>query len=104
MVSAAILSVALVIILNSFVISARVIHLSGDSFRASLLLEEKLFELSNTDVGEGLSAGDFDAPNNGFSWRLKVLGSEENAFREVRLRVLWKQSNREQEISVITYL
>ena len=68
------------------------------------MLEEKLLEICNSDITEGSSGGSFSGFNSSFSWNLDVIKSEENAFKEINLKILWNEKNKEQDIAVSTYL
>jgi len=98
MVSVSILSFGIILILNSFIRPIRAMELSKDYFRAGLLLEQKMFELYNTDVQEGISEGVFSDFNRKFSWDMEM------GEREIDLRVLWKERGEERELAVSTYL
>lgn len=104
MISVSILSFGLLLILNSFMKPIRAAELSKDYFKAGLLLEEKMFEICNSDITEGSSGGSFSGFNSSFSWNLDVIKSEESAFKEINLKILWNEKNKEQDIAVSTYL
>lgn len=104
MISVTILSIGLVLILSSFARSIRVKEFSEDYFRAGLLLEEKIYELNNTDIEEGLSEGVFDNFGNRFSWNLTVVKSKEEDLAEINLEVSWTKGNKRQSMPIFTYL
>lgn len=104
LVSVAILSVALVMILNSFMRSIRATELSEDYFRAGLLLEEKFFELYARGIKEGSSGDTFGVFDNRFSWDLDVIRLDEDRVREVSLGVSWNQGSKEYSTFLLTYL
>lgn len=104
MVSAAIVSIALTIILSSFISSIRAIELSKDYFKAGLLIEEKFCELKSVSIKEGLSEGTFKDFGNKFSWHLNVAGIEDSHFNEVVLEVSWGRGSKNHSISTSTYL
>lgn len=104
MVSATILSVGIVLILNSFITSTRAIELSQDYFRAGLLLEEKLCDVYNTEIKEGSSEDAFSDFNSKFSWYMDVVKPQDDIIDEVSLRVSWRQGTREHDLSILTYL
>ncbi len=104
MVSVAILSIALVMILGSFTRSIRTIELSEDYFRAGLLLENKIYELSHSEIEEGSSSGVFSDFDNRFSWNLEIMKMEEGLVRELNLGVSWHQGAKEHDLSIVTYL
>lgn len=104
MVSVAILSTGLVLILNSFIRSIRAIDLSEDYFRAGLLFEEKIYEVYNSEIEEGSSNGVFPNFDNRFSWYLDIVKLQEDSLRELNLEISWNQGNKQQSMSVATYL
>ena len=104
MISAAILSVCLVLIIGSFTRALKAIDFSEDYFRAGLLLEGKIYELSSSEIEEGFFKGIFAEFDNGFSWDLDVVELEDDPFREVSLRVSWDQGTIQHDISIVTYL
>ncbi len=104
MVSVAILSIGIVMVLGSFMNSIKAIYLSEDYFRAGLLLEEKIYEVSNSTAVEGLSGGVFADFNNRFSWNMNVIKSEQDLVYEFDLQVSWNQGAKMHELSVVTYL
>ncbi|MDP2981106.1 MAG: type II secretion system protein [Candidatus Omnitrophota bacterium] len=104
MISVSILSFGLLLILNSFMKPIRAAELSKDYFKAELLLEEKMFEVCNSDITEGSLKGSFSGFNNMFSWDMSVVESEEGAFKEIGLKVLWNERGKEQDMAVSTYL
>ncbi len=102
MMSVSILSIGVLLILNSFVKLIKATELSEDYFRAGLLLEEKLTEVYNGYAKEGLSKGEFKDPSNRFSWELYLAKSEDDSCREVSLKVLWREKDKEEDLSVST--
>ena len=104
MISVSILSFGIILILNSFMGPIMAAQLSRDYFNAGFLLEEKMLELYSGDVEEGSSKGGFSAFDSKFSWDLDVARLEEIPCKEVSLKVLWKQKNKEQDLSILTYI
>lgn len=103
-ISVAILTAGLLLVLNSFVRSIGAIELSRDYFKASLLGEEKMYELQNAQLTEGSSGGVFPDFNSEFSWRLSAKKIEENALKEADLEIYWQQGAKRKNISILTYL
>lgn len=101
--SVAILSIGLVLILNSFIRSTRAMELSKDYFKAGLCFGEKMYELSNSEIKEGSGEGSFNDFNSAFSWRTDVLNIEDS-LNEVDLEVSWNERDAKREISLVTYL
>jgi len=104
MVSVAMLSIGIVMVSGSFMNSIKAIDLSEDYFRAGLLFEEKIYEVSNSTAVEGLSSGVFADFNNRFSWNMNVIKSEQDLVYEFDLQVSWDQGAKMHELSVVTYL
>lgn len=113
--SVAILSLGLVLILHSFTGSLRAARVSQDYMRAALLLEDKMSRLEiRGSPPAGLSQGEFSQGNEGFTWEIKTTpvegtsdGEEEEkkaGLNEVRLTVSWSEGKRIQRATLITYL
>lgn len=101
MVSVLIMAVGFTAMLNSFMQSIKAIEYSKDYFKACLLLEEKAYEIYNTDKKEGFSKGSF---NDKFSWELNVAKLEETSLNEISLKVMWHERNKEHDVPIFTYL
>lgn len=98
MVSVSILSLGVLLILNSFIRPLRAMEFSKDCFRAGLLLDQKVFELYNSNTQEGCSKGVFSDFNEKFSWEMDA--SE----KEVNLRVFWNERDKEGDLTALIYL
>ncbi len=106
LISVAILSFGLVLIINSFSKSLRVSELSENYFKANLLLSKKLFEIENNPEGfleERQSNGNFEDLGGRFSWQLEVEKIEEEKLSEVKLKVFWLQNKKEEALTIATY-
>ncbi len=101
LISVLVMSIGLVVVLNSLIQSLRAIEYSNNYFQACLLLEDKACDIYNSDKKEGFSRGLF---NSKFSWELNVAKLEEIALNEISLKVLWNDRNKECDISMSTYL
>ena len=104
MVSVTILAICFVLILNSFVRSTLATELSDDFFRSTLLFEDKLYEMCNTELDEGFQDGVFSNFGNRFSWRLHVVKLEELPIKETELEISWNQGSKKKSTSALTYL
>ena len=104
MVSVLIIAIGFTVMLNSFMQSIKAIEYSKDYFKACLLLEEKAYEIYNTDKKEGFSKGVFNNFNNKFSWELNVAKLEETSLNEISLKVIWHERNKEHDVPIFTYL
>jgi prepilin-type N-terminal cleavage/methylation domain-containing protein len=124
LVTIAILSGGLVLILAGFNSSLNALRTSQNIIRASEILEEKMWQLEQqAEEEEGIVAGEDEGEVNGFSWVKEVLPLEETALpqdeslwdeetapiletalSEVKLNLHWREGSKERELSVITYL
>jgi type II secretion system protein I len=104
MISIAIFSVCIVLILSSFVMSIRAMELSQDYFKAGLLLEDKMYEVFNSEIEEGSKDGTFSDFDKRFSWNLDIERIEEDSINEISLEVLWEQGSRKHSLSIQTYI
>jgi len=104
MVSISILSIGLLLVLNSFFRSIKAVEVSRDYFKAGLLLENKIYELLNKGTEEGVWEGSFDDFNKRFSWNLDAGTIEESPLNEINLKVSWGGKDKEKDISISTYI
>jgi len=104
MVSISILSIGLLLVLNSFFRSIKAVEVSRDYFKAGLLLENKIYELLNKGTEEGVWEGSFDDFNKRFSWNLDARTIEESPLNEINLKVSWGGKDKEKDISISTYI
>jgi len=104
MVSISILSIGLLLVLNSFFRSIKAVEVSRDYFKAGLLLENKIYELLNKGTEEGVWEGSFDDFNKRFSWNLDARTIEESPLNESNLKVSWGGKDKEKDISISTYI
>lgn len=108
LVSVVIITVGLIYIIRSFSVSTRAIGTSRDYIKAISLLEEKLWELEEAG---GIVKGDdqnYFGDDRKFEWvlsaELEDTEEEELPINRSSLQVLWKERDKKQKISVITYL
>lgn len=104
MVSVSILSFGVLLILNSFVRPIRAMELSMDYFRAGLLVEEKMSELYNSGVKNGIMKGEFSGFDSRFFWALDISDLEGGFYREINLKVYWRNKDKEEDLFVSTYI
>jgi prepilin-type N-terminal cleavage/methylation domain-containing protein len=104
MIASVILSTGLIAVLNSFIRPMRAQEISTDYFKAGLLAERKMFEVCNGSPSEGMSNGIFEDFDKRFSWDMDALASEGAPFMEVKLKVIWHSQNKNQDLSVSTYI
>ncbi len=104
MVSISILSLGILLILNSFVGPIRAVETSMDYFKAGLLLEDKMLEFYNSPVEEGLLKGSFNDFENRFSWYLEAVKVKDSFHKEINFKVFWQRRNKEEDLSISTYI
>lgn len=120
MVTVAILSLGLILILRSFTTSLAAARTSQDYMRACLLVEEKMWELeeeaettrkvtTTPSKGEFMPTNEEDRWRENFSWEIATndLRDEEGGeapLDEVTVIVTWKEGGRKREVGLTTYL
>ena len=114
MITIAILSFGLVLIIRSFMMSLNASHLAKDYMPACLLIEQKMWQFQRlgfieVDLDEG---GEFLKPHDKFQYRLQTqkTGQSEEEFEEgiqlnnAKLTISWRQGKKINNISVETFL
>lgn len=110
MLTLVILAIGLTLILHSFSASLNASKIAQDYTVASLLIEDKMWEMENAGaVGSNLTEeGQFLPPYQKFNWRLqtkdKPVQDETGKLNEVKLTVRWKEGRRKGSASATTYL
>lgn len=103
MVSVAVLSVGILLILNSFVRSLRAIEFSENYFKAGLIAQEKIYEMGCAGGNRALADGVLADFGNKFSWHMDAVRIEEEAIDEIMFKVFWNERNIQHDFSVVTY-
>ncbi len=102
----AILSIGLVIVLRSFSTSLRAVRTSQNYFKATLLLEEKLWEVEKANsLPPGISQGSF--PGSKFNWEVETSPIEEEGdvgLNAVKVTLSWRQGKRKGDIGLTTWM
>ena len=120
MVTVAILSLGLTLILRSFTTSLGAIRTSQNYMLACLLLEEKMWELeeeaeSTKKITTEPSRGEFTASNGKDKWRERFSWEtacedlldeegEETSLDKVTVTVAWRESRSQKSVWLTTYL
>ena len=110
LVTVAILSISLVMIVRSFMTSLRALEISKGFVVARLLLEEKMWQIKQ----QGAVTSDRDEreqfadPHGAFEYTLRTRAVEGGLapqdLHEVSLTVAWREGRRTNEIAVVTYM
>lgn len=104
----AILSFGLVAVLGSFNTSLRAVTTSENYFRATLLLEEKLWELEMDDgFSPGVSRGGFPGEHSKFRWQVEASPIEEEGdmvLNEVKVTISWNERNKRRDMALTTWM
>lgn len=104
LVSLAIVSGVLLLVMRSFVASQRVLQKGTELFTVSLLLQNRMQELEiQGGAGEGIQTGVFEAHEK-FKWTLKSAPLENSALKTVTLEVLRKNGKADTRYVLSTYL
>ena len=110
MLTVIILSVGLTLILRSFSTSLNAAKSAQHYTTATLLIEDKMWELENegaidADLNE---EGQFPEPHQGFNWQLetkdKPIQGQTGKLNEVRLTVFFQEGKRKGSTFITTYL
>jgi hypothetical protein len=110
MLTVIILSVGLTLILRSFSTSLNATKSAQHYTTASLLIEDKMWELENKGVIDADldEEGQFPEPYQKFNWHLttkdKQIQSQAGKINEVKLVIFWQEGKRKGSTSVTTYL
>ena len=104
MISIVIITAGLLFIMRSFSSSKNSIQRSTEVFKASLLLEEKMWEFEEKDeIEEGVNDGDF-VENEKYAWRISANPIEDSELNLVILEVFQKKDPQNTKYSILTYL
>ena len=110
MVSIAILSFGLILILQGFTQSLNALRISRNNLKTTLLAEEKITEIQieakqSTDLYFGNLSGESDIDNIEFKWETSIIPDEEyEHLNKVRTTVSWKEGRRKGAVPLVTYL
>ena len=118
MVSIAILSLGLVLILQGFAQSLNTLRISEDNLKATLMAENKIAEaeIQAREDGDALEAGleeKFEFENIKCKWRVKATPVEwkmeeipesYQELREVEASLSWEEGKREGRIPLVTFM
>ena len=104
-----ILAISISVIIESLVSGLRATTLTTHYSRALLLADHMMTELLSQRSGEALapSAGIFPSPDEQYQYELKtqkLLSAPSNGLTQVELTVLWKSGQKQQDLSVVTWL
>ena len=105
-----ILSIALTLIVNSFLSSFRASVYAKDYTLATILLENKLCELKEKGfIADGVHEEEnFAQPHEKFRYHLESKNvnndDQRGVFNEVKLSVTWPSGRRSNNITLVTYL
>lgn len=104
-ITVAILSTGIVVILQALCFCARVTGLSCDITNAVFLAEDKLQELefkeSNNKLAEGQQESD---KKDKFAWNYTIGSEPDSKLYKLDLDITWQRLNRQERLSLNTYL
>ena len=109
MLTVAILSFGLVIILQSFATALDGLKRTRGVSVASSLLEEKMEELTEKakeeeGMVEGPLSGEFDQEYKGYKWNVSVNPGADADLNELELTVSWTDGETPRSLSAVTYV
>lgn len=100
----AILSIGIIAIIQALAYAARITGLSCDIVNAVFLGEDKIQELEFQE-GEGiLNEGTAQDIRDKFQWRYAIVQEPDLNLYKLDLGITWQRANREEELSLNTYL
>jgi prepilin-type N-terminal cleavage/methylation domain-containing protein len=105
-VSMAILSVGIIMVLQALSFSVRVTGLSGDIIRAVFLAQDKIQELEFKER-QGLikqEPAEAEGKQEKFQWNYQLALNPDLNLYQLNFLVSWQRANRKEEIAVNTYL
>jgi len=100
----AILSVGIVVILQAMSSSARSTGFSRDIVRAVFLAEDKLQELEFKARGAEIEEGTVEGEEDKFHWGYDLAYNPDLKLYDLNLSVFWERVNRSEKITVNSYL
>lgn len=102
--SLVILAGGLLLVMQSFLASKRVLERAGELWTATLFLEKKMWDFEvREDLGEGLQSGVFGGGGK-FAWDFKSARPGASRLKQVTLAVFRKDGRTKTRYSVSTYL
>jgi len=105
-ITVAILSIGIVVVLEAFSYSARMTGLSCDIINAVFLAEDKMQELEFKKEKQNLTsiepAGGIE--NNKFRWSYTLNLDPDLNLSKLNFNITWARANREESLSLNTYL
>ncbi|MCP4650985.1 MAG: type II secretion system protein [PVC group bacterium] len=104
MLALSIVSISLVVVINSFSIIVRAKTSVANHTKAMFLAEQKLFDLKIEKKEERKTEGIFDAPLDNFHWLVETESALFEGLEKISLSVSWKEHNHNKKIRTTTYL
>jgi len=105
MVGISVLSIGLLLIMDSLMRSMAAVKISEDLFRAGLLLEENIYDAYNADRSEGASEGVLQGgQGTNFCWRTEIKRVEKDSLDEATFNIFSNRKKFGVDLTVVTYL
>jgi prepilin-type N-terminal cleavage/methylation domain-containing protein len=102
--SVSIISIALITIINCFLLIAQSETTVSNYLKALLLLDSKLYEINVQRANQYIQKGRFDYPFKKFSWYVRQGPTPFHDIRSISLFISWQQAKKEKKIELNTYL
>lgn len=107
LVSVAILSVGIAVLLQSIISSLDANRLTLEYSKAMFLAESRMWELEREyafqeGMATGTSYGDFDPPSHAYSWKSEIESVDRAAEYRIQLTIEWMHRGQEQAYTLHT--
>ncbi len=99
-----IVSIAVVVIMQSFLAVLDLKNSISNYTKALILIDEKMFELQAADISAAEQEGKFAPPYNNFFWQVKTGTGPFPALKNTILIVYWKERGNNKQIRIITFM
>ncbi|MDD5132182.1 MAG: type II secretion system protein [bacterium] len=103
LIALAILSLGLVVLIQSMSSTLKTVSKSWRLVEATNLAESKLAQIRSGYCDYGVSRGDFGDSNPGFSWEIEALPAFEHVDK-ISLKILWSENDEKKNILIETLL
>ncbi len=100
-----VMTAGLAIVVRSFASSVEALAVAGDSTRALLLLEDKMWELEAQGViTPGTANGEFPRAEGEYRWEVTARQAAVPGLCETQVTVAWSRRGQPRSLSLVTYL
>ena len=105
LVALAVIGISLVLILESFSLSAKISNESKNISLATLLANDKMVEIETEGFPEtGEEEGIFEPPYSGFKWIKSIEDLEIEGMRKAVVAVYWKEEGQNEGVTLVAFI